>query len=384
MTWVRGTRIVAVVVGVFLLPALVVLAHLQDTRTEPVSEPSPFIDCRPYSEPTSVRQINAFIRTQRSTPGCAGGDVGASTELADGRSFWVFGDTLRDADPGEPSMVRNSILLMGDGCAGVYRPDTGGAAIPDRDDGVGYWPTTVDSMPDGQGGTRVVVGLMRIRPTGNGVWDFEIVGASAARFQVPANDVPELVGVYDIGLDDPDMSKPLWSAAAALADDGTVYLYGTANPGRPMVFGYSLHVARTTVPGLTDQSSWEYWDGRRWVRDASAAVALIPADNGVSRALSVFERGGTWYAVSKQADYLGSRLEIWKAPAPTGPFTATGSVADLPSDDRTITYLALAHPELLAEDGSVVVSWSVNSTDPSVVQRDPTVYRPQFRRVPLP
>ena len=372
------------VLGVFLVPLLVVLSHVQDRRYEPEAAPSAYIDCRPFSEPTSVEQINAFIRTQRSTPGFAGGDVGASTELADGRSFWVFGDTLRDVDPGEPSMVRNSVLLMGDGCAGVYRPANGGAAIPDRADGVGYWPTTVASAPDGRGGTRVVVGLMRIRATGNSLWDFEIVGASAARFQVPANDVPELVGVHDVGPDDPDMSKPLWSAAAALTDDGTVYLYGTANPGEPMVFGYSLQVARTTVRGLTDQSRWQYWDGTRWTRDSSRAAVLVPADNGVSRALSVFERDGVWYAVSKQADFLGSRLVVWKAPAPTGPFTETGSVADLPSDESTITYLALAHPELLAKDGSVVVSWSVNSTDPRVVERDPTVYRPQFRRVPLP
>ncbi len=347
-------------------------------------DPVASVECEPFERPRTVEDINDFIDTQRPAPGWAGGDVGASTALADGRSFWVFGDTLRPSTDGGPTMVRNSILIMGDDCAGVYRPADGLAAIPDRDGEVGYWPTTVDSAPDGEGGTRVVVGLTRVKAVGDGAWDFQELGASAARFQVPAGGVPQLVEVFDIGPDEPDPSKPLWSAAAYLADDGTVHLYGTRRSEEDLVFGYSLHAARTTVPDLAHPERWEYWDGTTWVKEESEAVAVIEAEKGVSRALSVFERDGTWYAVSKQEEFLGSEMVIWTSPTPTGPFTATGPVASLPSDDEVVTYMALAHPELLPEKGSVVVSWSVNAVDPTTLQSDPKLYRPEFRRVPLP
>ena len=371
-----------VVLGVFAVPMLVVLAYV----TAPVDErpAGAYIDCQPYEEPRSVADINAFVASQRSSPGFAGGDVGASTRLADGRRFMVFGDTLRPEDASGAPMVRNSVLLMGNGCAGVLRPADDGAAVPNRGDGAWYWPSTVDSAPDGEGGSRVVVGLMRMERTGSGSWDYRVIGASAARFQVPANGVPELVAVADIGPDDADAARPMWSAAATLTDDGTVYLYGTATPGTELVFGYSLHVARTTVEDLVHTDRWEYWDGAQWTPDASAVATLIPADSGVSRALTVFERDGTWYAVSKRHDFLGSDLVVWKASAPTGPFDDGTAVAELPTDEDWMTYLALAHPELLPDDDSVVVSWSVNSMDPSVVQADPASYRPRFMQVPLP
>jgi len=377
VTRLRLVRIVAVVLTVFLLPLAVVAAYV--LTDDPGPDARAYLDCRPYERPRSVEQINDFIAHQRETPGFAGGDVGASTLLADGRTLWVFGDTLRASGP----MVRNSMLLMDDACASVYRPADGGAAVPDRGDGVGYWPTTVASVPDGRGGTRVAVGLMRVRPTGAGMWDFEIVGSSVARFAVPANDVPQLEGVTDLDADRSDPKRPLWGAASTV-DGDRVYVYGTATTGEQYVFGYSLHVARTTVAGYLSKTNWEFWDGAGWTKDESRAAELIPAANGVSRALSVFERGGSWYAVSKRHDYLGSDLVIWKAPGPTGPFVASEPLAEIPTDDQWMKYMPLAHPELLRKKDSVVVSWSVNSLDPSVVERDPVAYRPQFRRVPLP
>lgn len=369
-------------VGVFLLPLLVVLAHVSAPADE--RPDGAYLDCRPYQEPRTVADINAFVADQRPTPGFAGGDVGVSTRLADGRRFMAFGDTLRPADADGAPMVRNSVLVMGNGCAGVLRPPDDGAAVPDREDGAWYWPSTVDSTPDGKGGSRVVVGLMRLKSSGSGPWDYEVVGASAARFRVPANGVPELVAVADIDPDDADRTKPMWSAAAVLDDDGTVYVYGTATPGTEYVFGYSLHLARTTVDDLLHTQRWEYWDGTGWSSQEHSAATLIPAEHGVSRALTVFERDGTWYAVSKRHDFLGSELVIWKAPTPMGPFDEGHAVAELPTDDEWMTYLALAHPELLPDDDSVVVSWSVNSMDPSVVLADPSAYRPRFSKVPLP
>jgi hypothetical protein len=46
--------------------------------------------------------------------------------------------------------------------------------------------------------------------------------------------------------------------------------------------------------------------------------------------------------------------------------------------------MPLAHPDLLPQDGTVVVSWSNNKADPQEVLDNPLLYRPSFDRVQLP
>ncbi|QCX28679.1 DUF4185 domain-containing protein [Nocardioides jishulii] len=382
MTTEIRRRVVLVVLVILVVP-LAVMVALQ-SETDPPSSTGDYLDCLPYKTPTSVAGINRFVRSTRATPGFAGGDVGASTQLSDGRSLWVFGDTTRPAGEPGASMVRNSILVMGNGCASVLRTADNGPAVPDREDGVGYWPMGVVAVPDEEAGEdRVAVGLMRVRATGQGMWDFEVLGSSVANFVVPVNGTPELVGVTDLGPDEPDLARPLWGAAVEVVGKH-VYVYGTSTPGGDYVFGYSLHVARTTVDDYLDESSWEYYDGAGWSRDASNVASLIPAETGVSRVLSVFEQEGSWYAVSKQYEFVGTELVIWKADSPTGPFVSTGPVAEIPSGKRVFQYMPLAHPGLLPRKGTVVVSWSVNAMDPEVVEQNPVLYRPRFRRVTLP
>lgn len=379
----RFRRRLALVVCTVMLVPITIAAIALAPEDEKAPSRTTTLDCLPFDRPETVKDINEFVVEARGTPGFVGGDVGASTKLSDGRNLWVFGDTLRPPEEPGPTMVRNSMLLTGKGCASVYRPADNGAAIPDREDGVGYWPTSVNAVPRGDGVDRIAVGLMRVRTTGSGMWDFEIVGSSVARFQVAPDSVPELVAVRDLDADDASLSEPLWGAATAV-DGDRVYIYGTASPGEPYVFGYSLQVARTTVEKYLDVSSWEYWDGSTWGKDPAKALSLVPADEGVSRVLSVFEQNGSWYAVSKRLDFLGNDLVIWKAPAPEGPFTPSPPVAQIPTDDKFLQYMPLAHPELLPKDGSVVVSWSVNAMNPETLEDDPSLYRPRFRRVQLP
>lgn len=381
MTTQFRRRVVLVVVFVFLVPLALTFAVRNEP--EPPPEAKDYLDCLPFEQPRTVKQINDFILRAQETPGFVGGDVGASTRLSDGRSLWVFGDTLRPEEEPGASMVSNSMLIMGQGCASVYRSAHNGAAVPDRDDGISYWPMGVVAVPGEQDVDRVAVGLMRVRRKGDGMWDFESAGSSVARFAVPHNGTPELMGVRDLGPDDNNLQRPLWGAAVAL-DGDRVYVYGTSHPGGPYVFGYALHVARTTIEDYLDQSTWEYYDGTGWGDDPDAAAVLIPASTGVSRVLSVFERGGSWYAVSKQYEFIGHELVIWKAPSPTGPFVETTPVTDIPSDEQYLQYTPLAHPDLLPRKDSIVVSWSVNAMDPEVLRQNPRVYRPRFLRVPLP
>jgi hypothetical protein len=236
-----------------------------------------------------------------------------------------------------------------------------------------------------QGVDLVAVTLQRMRTTGVGLFDFEVLGPSFAVFEVPAGKAPELRFVDDLGPDDPDLTRPMWGAAVE-TDGRMVYVYGTRLPKVGASLGHALQVARVHVLTVGDLSTWRYWDGHAWVRKASRAVDLVPAVGGVSQVLSVFHRGHTWYALSKRDDVYGRDLVIWKAPSPRGPFVASAPLAELPSNsaDGLIRYMPLAHPDLLPAADSVVVSYSRNAADLERLRDHPSLYRPRFLRVPLP
>lgn len=352
--------------------SLVALGGWTIAASEP--EPDPIVrlaECLPYEEPTSVDDLNDVVATYRAQPAFQGGDVGASATLSDGRRLWVFGDTLRSPGYGTQRMVRNSMLVFGDGCATVVESRDNGPVVPDRADGVGYWPMSIAAVPrDGHD----VVGVMmqRVRTVGDGAMGFENLGPAVAEFRVEPGGVPVLQRVRDLGPDDPDKAKPSWGAAMVV-DGEDLLLYGTATIDDPYVFGWSLHVARTTIGKVHEPDTWDIVE-----------QPLIPAADGVSQTLSVFEQDGTWYALSKKADFVGDELVVWTAPSPTGPFTERPALAQIPSTTDHWLYMPLAHPQMLPEDGSMIVSVSQNSPDLDAVIDNPLLYRPRFLRVDLP
>lgn len=341
--------------------------------------------CLPIDPITSIADLNRLVTSVRGGSEFQGADVGADVTLQDGRRLWVFGDTLRSPDFDGQRFVRNSMLVFRDGCADVVLPADRGALIPDRADGVGYWPMAIAKV--GHTGYDLVgVAAQRVRGTNqpDGAAAFANLGPAIALFVVPRGKTPQLIDVVDIGKDSSSTKRPTWGAAATV-DGGWVYLYGTANPQKELVFGYSLMVARVRPNDITNTSRWRYWDGRSWQRSAARAAVLIPAEGGVSQTLSVFKKDGRWYAVSKRDEFVGTDLVIWSAPGPTGPFVAGPAVASIPSETSgTLRYMPLAHPDLLPTKGTVVVSYSQNDTDATKIQDDPFLYRPRFLRATLP
>ncbi|WP_377326055.1 DUF4185 domain-containing protein [Pimelobacter simplex] len=357
-----------------------------DRLTLTPKEPTTVLEpCIPTGDLATVDQLNAFVTRTRGSVAFAGGDVGASVRLQDGRGMFVFGDTLRGPDFDGQQFVRNSMLLFSPGCGRVVLPRDRGAVVPDRPDGVGYWPMSIASVPR-DGYDLVGVSVQRVRSTkGSGVFDFEILGPAVALFRVLPGQAPDLVSLRDVGPDTVDPSRPMWGAATAI-DDGWVYVYGTSRDRVAVSTGFDLRVARSRPETVGDPTAWEFWDGRAWTPDEARARVLIPRRGGVSQTLSVFHDGDRWYAVSKRDEVLGRDLVVWQAPGPTGPFVAAPPVAEIPSDavSGTLRYLPLAHPDLLPEPGTVVVSYSENNTDFTVVRDDPRRYRPRFLRVRLP
>lgn len=341
--------------------------------------------CVPAGPVEDIDDLNRIARL-RGSRYMQGGDVGASAQLQDGRALWLFGDTLRDGGTRGGLFVRNSMLVVEEGCLRLVVPEDEGAIVPDRRDGVGYWPMSVVVLAR-PGYDLVTVTLQRVRTTDPGtLFGFEGLGPAVASVVVPLGGTPQVLSVLDVGPDDPDPARPVWGAATAV-DGDWVHLYGTSRPvDVELGTGFAVRVARTRAADLARPSTWQYWDGTSWVPDPEAAVELIGADDGTSQTFSVFAYAGGWAALSKRDEVFGQDVVVWTAPTPAGPFTAAPAVAQLPSDavTGTVRYMPLAHPWLLPRPGTMVVSFSQNRLDPAEVVEDPLLYRPGFLRVRLP
>ncbi len=340
--------------------------------------------CHTYPEPVGAAGYNN-IAASVSDPLIVGGDVAASTDIGDGRHVWMFGDTSRDLGGQLVPAARNTMLLVGNGCRAVVVAPAGGAVIPDRDDGIGYWPMSLVSSHAG-GVTTLTVSAQRVRGEEK-AFQFTNLGPALATFLIPDGGAPRFVSVVDIGPDSESRATVGWGAAMAV-DGEMAYIYGTSNPEEPLVFGFDVRLARVPLRSISDVAAWRYWTGTAWTDDPSFATEVIAPVGGVSQTFSVFHRGSTWYALSKRDGYLGTDLALWPASQPWGPFGDPVTVGLIPNsaDDRTILrYMPLAHPELIAASpDSIIVSVSRNSEDLALLKQFPTLYRPYFIDVTIP
>lgn len=333
---------------------------------------------------SSAQWLNAAA-PQIVDPNLVGADVAASAALPGARFVFVFGDTARVADGGATLAVRNSMEIIAGTCAYVVGAPGNRAVVPDRTDGVGYWPMSVLVNPATGPVTQFTVMMQRVRATGE--LEFENLGPAVAVFSVGTDGSPQLDSVTDVGPDAASRSHPCWGAATYSATDGYWYLYGTSSPSKPGVFGWAVKVARVPAGKAADLATWQYWDGKSWSSSESSAMDLIPAEDGVSQTFSVFSRQGRLYAVSKKGGYLGDDLAIWPMKSPTGPMESPVTVGLIPNttNPEQLLYMPLAHPDLPASKPSqILVSVSRNTTDAALLAHSPLLYRPFFVEVELP
>lgn len=333
--------------------------------------------------PTDADGMNELLDQLDDEPTLEGADHGGSVALADGRRLFAFGDTIRDTDVVSPFMVRNSMLVMDGGCIEVVAPDNDGSVIPD-DAQIGYWPMSLRAVPTSTGTTvQIITESVRVR----GSESFQTSGSNLATFDVPTDATPRLVSQTPLGPRSTDPRDPTWGAA--MWDQGRyTYVFGTASNATKSTAGWSLHVARTLPANLADPAAWQYWDGSRWATGARSAAKqpgaeLVTADNGVSHVLGVVEQDGSWYAVSKEGDYHGEWLTVWKAPSVTGPYTKH-RVRTLANDSRIRRYAPLVHPDVETSSGRLLVSWSESPTSYGDFFTHPERYRPRFAEIDLP
>lgn len=166
--------------------------------------------------------------------------------------------------------------------------------------------------------------------------------------------------------------------AGAPDPDGYIYIYGY----KDIVSGNKQLVAARVQPEqLEDFAQWRFWDGEAWSEHILDSAALA---QGVSPELSVTpissgSLAGKYLLISEK-DTLSGYVAMSVGESPVGPFTKFQNVyytPELNKEKQIFTYNAKAHPHL-SQLGELLLSYNVNTTDPSGNELDADVYRPRW------
>ncbi|WAL67925.1 DUF4185 domain-containing protein [Amycolatopsis cynarae] len=255
-----------------------------------------------------------------------GTDLGILWDGGDGRVFVLFGDTFGEGwggDGGGPDSAdwRCNVLafsrtrdlsrgLILDGV--VPRADGTAAQVIPRDgrrDEVTVIPNSGIAVEG-----RQYVQYMSVREWGPpGWWHTNYGGIAVSRDGGVTWDKPRGARWANRAeRDDP------FQMGAFARDGDHVYLFGTTN-GRHG----DAYLARAEIPDILDASAYQYFTGRGWVRDESAAVPVLPGPVGeLSVAYSV--HWGQWLAL--HLDDPGGVILLHTADRLEGPWSA-GEVA---------------------------------------------------------
>ena len=337
-------------------------------------------------------------------PTWAGGDGTHSVRLPDGRTLWIFDDTLlgpvRPPDafhpntwspPGSPGVANSAVLQNGARLTRTLLSGTSSWIPGEHQDGQWNWPTSalVDTE-DGRPVLRVLV-----HHTANGGSGF-VFGAGRYTL-VRTYTLPGLALRSEVTLPIPtggDGDRVLYGTTA-LQDDRYFYVYGNTTPANGRA---AMYLARVPRGALADPGAWRYWDYGRWRTAPEAAHPLPAVDDDiapVSTGFSVVRQGRTYVLFSMRTDpgagIVGEITASW-ACTPAGPWHHASPVYQPPevrNGGRTRTMIAYnpqAHPERGTAAG-ISLSYDINDAAGmnglANVKNDLSLYRPRFLRVRL-
>ena len=361
----------------------------------------------------------AFTRAQ----GWNAGDISHSIDLQNGRTLWLFGDSIvgpvRNGSRvgGESKFVRAAIGWHGtprDGSPGreitfgvredLEHVERAAWIDPDAElwpDGTWYWLMGDGARVPNQGGEdRFVLFAAALGRSGSpdGMWDFRQIGGVIFEIENP-DDPPSAWRATQkrnlLTTEAPVHGEPWrtteswglvvveWDEPGEIGEPGarTLYIFGERSvaPGQ-----HHLLVARCAEPDLADPNAWRFYDGESWSSNAVDAEAIATGVMG-EMTIQPIERDGQRQLVLIQSEPIFGRHVLARcALAPEGPWSEPKrlhKVRELDTDDRLMTYAAKGHAHL-SRPGELLVSYMINSRDFGQIFRDASLYRPRFLRVP--
>jgi hypothetical protein len=325
-----------------------------------------------------------------------GADAAYSVPLPDGRSVWIFGDTLhgdrRVVEGKDPRMVRNSIGISS--CNGkewqvdyvIRRSDKGQPQdfFQAQHKDTWYWALDGFLYKDDLWVTLLCV---RNTPkTTSAAFGFETCGTDLARVSGLENDPQKWTVKYFPLVMDGIHAYP---SATAIVEGEYVYIFALLESGsRPML------LTRIPLNGLDAPAEHLQY----LAKNGDWKPGLKPSD-----AMPVMKHGNTemtvrfdpalkkWVAIMNYPKLFSDKIVARTAPQLAGPWSEGDVIYRIPEmqkgsagyDEDTFCYAAKEHPEF-RRPGSLLITYACNTTNVQKLTRDLNIYFPKVVRVPFP
>jgi len=329
-------------------------------------------------------------------PGWTGGDSTYSIALPDGRKVFFFSDSYIASTPipngatvSPATRTRTSPLFQAHNSLVVLNLDGSLTTIaggdpqnptslfsPANSSDV-YWMGDSTVIQNADGSYQLVLYLLEFNGS-----TFQFMGTSVARLSLPNLTVQSVTPLSTQAVVE-------WGSAVLRAPDH-IYIYGMEDRG----IGKYPHVARTTASGLSDTSTWQFWNGSAWVSGESNSVRIIDAPDSISNEYNVNRitvAGGEAYVMTTMDTSVAfgtwKDIVLYFSCSPQGPWSAKQVVYSTPetgTKDHSgagtlLTYNPHSHFEF-AQGDEVLISYNLNTTNSAdLIYADD--YRPKFIRV---
>ncbi|MBS0196160.1 MAG: DUF5005 domain-containing protein [Planctomycetes bacterium] len=347
--------------------------------------------------------------------GWNGGDIARSIDLCDGRTLWLFGDSIfgpvvAGSRVGNSSKMFRDAIAWHDTKRGGAPPASNAitfaspepfgatAVTPWAQPVPGLWPggTWYWLMNDGVRITATrdhfLLFATAVGPSGNpdGAWNFRRVGGVILDIDSPS-DSPDRWCVHQrinpLVTPDPKFGEPARTrenhavAVVRVPGEGAndLFMFGVRTGSDGVK---SLIVGRTNDLELTDPVRWLFFNGSKWTASHEAAAPLFPGAQDECSVHRVRKNDRGILVLVQSEAFLSRAIVVRTARHPQGPWSAPRRVYEAPDNGPgSFVYAAKGHPHL-SRPGELLVTYAVNA-DFGRVFRDASLYRPRFVRVPL-
>jgi hypothetical protein len=323
-----------------------------------------------------------------------GADAAYSIPLPDGRSVWIFGDTLygdkRVVNGNDPRMVRNSIGISD--CANgwslkyvIRRDERGGMMDFFHAQHKNTWYWALDGFGNDNDLWVTLLCVRKAKAPKPAALDFETCGADLAKVS-GLNGDPQKWNVQYFPLVNDGVAA--YPSATTVVSGDYVYLFALYEKGsRPEL------LTRIPLSGLSDPArNLQYF-----AKSGTWKQGFVPADS-----MAVMKPGTSemsvryhpelkkWVAVFKSPDLSSDDVLIKTAPRITGPWSKSQVIYQIPEmrkgspgyDKSTFCYAAKEHPEF-REPGSILLTYVCNTKNVPSLATNSQIYFPKVVRVPL-
>ncbi|MBZ5666219.1 MAG: DUF4185 domain-containing protein [Acidobacteriia bacterium] len=326
-----------------------------------------------------------------------GADAAYSIPLPDGRSVWIFGDTLygdrRVVEGSDPRMVRNSIGISTCGDRNSWKVDyvvrRGDKGQPQdffqaQHKGTWYWAL------DGffyKNDLWVTLLCIRNAPkTTSAALGFETCGADLARVSGLEKDPQRWSVKYFPLVPDGVHAYP---SATVVVEGDYVYIFALQEADlRPML------LTRIPLDGLDSPADHLQYLSKsgNWKPGLTPANAMHVMKQGNTEMTVRYHPGlKEWIAILNYPKLFSDLIIARTAPRLEGPWSEEKVIYRIPEmqkgsagyDKDTFCYAAKEHPEF-RQPGSLLITYACNTMNVQKLASDLDIYFPKVVRVPFP